>query len=48
MSYAIYPSLVDKRVVTAGGSSIGAAITEAFVKQGTRVFFIDVAEAESR
>jgi D-xylose 1-dehydrogenase len=49
MSYAIYPSLADKRVVvTGGGSGIGAAITEGFVKQGARVFFIDVAERESR
>jgi D-xylose 1-dehydrogenase len=49
MSYAIYPSLADKRVVvTGGGSGIGAAITEAFVKQGAQVFFIDVAESESR
>ena len=49
MSYAIYPSLADKRVVvTGGGSGIGAAIVEAFVEQGARVFFIDVADAESR
>jgi D-xylose 1-dehydrogenase len=49
VSYAIYPSLQDKRViVTGGGSGIGASIVEAFVKQGARVFFIDVNEADSR
>lgn len=46
---ASYPSLRGKRVVvTGGGSSIGAAIVEAFARQGARVFFIDIAEAESR
>jgi D-xylose 1-dehydrogenase len=49
VSYAIYPSLQDKRViVTGGGSGIGASIVEAFVRQGARVFFIDVNEADSR
>jgi D-xylose 1-dehydrogenase len=48
VSYAIYPSLQDKRViVTGGGSGIGASIVEAFVKQGAYVFFIDVNEADS-
>jgi len=46
---ASYPSLRGKTVVvTGGGSGIGAAVTEAFVRQGARVFFLDVAEAESR
>lgn len=46
---ASYPSLRGKRVVvTGGGSSIGAAIVESFARQGARVFFIDIAEAESR
>jgi ATP-dependent exoDNAse (exonuclease V) beta subunit len=48
-SHTVYPSLRGKRVVvTGGGSSIGAAIVEAFVRQSARVAFIDIAEDESR
>ena len=46
---AVYPSLADKRVIiTGGGSGIGAAIVEGFVKQGAQVAFVDVAEADSQ
>ena len=49
MTTAIYPSLLNQTVViTGGGSGIGAEITRAFVRQKARVFFLDIAEAESR
>lgn len=49
MSGAVYPSLKGRLVVvTGGGSGIGAGFTEAFARQGARVVFLDIAEADSR
>lgn len=44
-----YPELHDASVlITGGGSGIGAALTTAFVEQGSKVAFIDIADAPSR
>ncbi|MEJ0092301.1 MAG: SDR family oxidoreductase [Methylocella sp.] len=49
MSSAIYPSLANKLVViTGGGTGLGAAMVEAFARQGAKVCFLDIAEKESR
>ncbi len=46
MSYASYPSLVDRSVlITGGASGIGAAFVEHFVRQGAKVAFLDVDDA---
>ena len=45
---AVYPSLVDKRVIVSGGASgIGAGIVEGFARQGARVAFMDIADDEA-
>ncbi len=45
---ANYPSLKDKIVfVSGGGSGIGAAVVEGFVRQGARVGFVDIDEVAS-
>ena len=47
-SGAIYPSLIDKRVlISGGGSGIGAAMVAAFAGQGARVTFLDILDEES-
>jgi NAD(P)-dependent dehydrogenase (short-subunit alcohol dehydrogenase family) len=49
MTASIYPSLAGKTVVvTGGGSGIGAEIVRGFARQNARVFFLDIAEKDSR
>jgi NAD(P)-dependent dehydrogenase (short-subunit alcohol dehydrogenase family) len=45
---AVYPSLKDRVVfVTGGGSGIGESLVEHFCAQGSKVAFVDIAEAPS-
>ena len=49
LAFARYPSLREKAVfITGGASGIGAAITECFLDQGSKVAFVDIAEDASR
>jgi len=46
---AIFPDLKGASVlITGGGSGIGAALTEGFVRQGAKVAFIDIADEPSK
>jgi len=49
VDYASYPSLVDRTVlVTGGADGIGRAIVEQFVRQGSRVAFLDINEEKAQ
>jgi NAD(P)-dependent dehydrogenase (short-subunit alcohol dehydrogenase family) len=46
--HAIFPDLKDKSVfITGGGSGIGAALTEGFLRQGAKVAFVQRSDARA-
>lgn len=46
---AIFPDLKGASVlITGGGSGIGAALVEGFVRQGAKVAFVDIADEPSK
>jgi galactose dehydrogenase len=48
MTHPIYPDLTDASVfITGGGSGIGAGLTEAFLRQGARVAFVQRSDASA-
>ncbi len=48
MTHATYPSLAGRTViVSGGGSGIGAELVTGFVRQNSRVYFLDIAEDSS-
>lgn len=48
MNSPIYPDLKDRAVfITGGGSGIGAALTEGFLRQGSRVAFVGRSDASA-
>ena len=49
MPSATFPDLAEASVlISGGGSGIGAALTEGFARQGSKVAFIDIAQEASR
>lgn len=49
MTFATYPSLAGRHVFISGGATgIGAAFVEQFAKQGARVSFIDIDQANGK
>ncbi len=48
MNTAIFPDIQDKHVfITGGGSGIGAALSEGFLKQGAKVSFVQRSNADA-